>query len=375
MRRLAILHFNPIELYPPVLNWLHFLAEKGGGDFQVTVFTMHAGDGHAVFVAPSNTIKIVRLGSLGKKAGMAYLNYLYYYAGSLLQLIKLKPDIVFYYETLSSFPVFVLKKYFRRNTALFIHYHEYTSKKEYEQGMVLGRWGHRLETKLYPLAEWISHTNSDRIQLFRKDLAGVLLPPVYPLPNYPPSSWRSAVQATTSIGLPVRMVYVGAMSLDTMYTREMAEWVAGQSGKVIWDIYSDNYTDEARAYLMSFGESLIRFRRGVDYYSLPGILGGYNIGLILYKGHIPNYVYNAPNKLFEYMACGLDIWFPAVMLGCHSFVTEGVYPKVMGFDFTNLSELDLSSAIDRSGSRFISPEFYAEKALAELLLKMKEVKK
>ena len=50
MRKLAIIHFNPIELYPPVMNWLDFLARKEGEDMQVRVYTMHApGKGSSPF--------------------------------------------------------------------------------------------------------------------------------------------------------------------------------------------------------------------------------------------------------------------------------------------------------------------------------------
>ena len=38
-------------------------------------------------------------------------------------------------------------------------------------------------------------------------------------------------------------------------------------------------------------------------------MADYHIGLTLYNGHIPNFVYNVPNKVFEYLACGLDVWY------------------------------------------------------------------
>jgi hypothetical protein len=370
MRKLAILHFNPIELYPPVLNWLNFLADQKEATMQVKVYTMQSGGSSTSFTARGENIRIVRMGSSGKKGIIAYLNYLAYYAGTLFRLIIWQPDTVLYYETLSSFPAFIFKKYIRRRSSLFIHYHEYTSVNEYEHGMILSRWFHRLEKKLYFRAEGVSHTNAERIALFKKDLGGILLPPLYALPNYPPASWEPAGREKSFPDLQVKMVYVGAMSLDTMYVREMAEWVVQQKGKIVWDIYSDNITEEARAFLESFENDLIRFRKGVNYYSLPGILMGYDVGVILYKGHIPNYIYNAPNKLFEYMACGLDVWFPDVMLGCHPYITQDVYPKVISLDFDRLGQWDFLTAIGRSGLVYNPSVYYAEKALPELLRKM-----
>ncbi len=370
MRKLAIIHFSPIELYPPVLNWINFLAGRQEPGLQVRVFTMHPGGTVRPFMTGSDDIKIFRFGKSGKKGVYAYLNYLVYYCATSLQLIKWLPDTILYYETLSSFPALFFKECIRRKSSLFIHYHEYTSKNEYRQGMRLSRWLHRREEKLYYRAEWISHTNSDRINLFKKDLETENLLPIYSLPNYPPANWLAAGKVKSTINLPVKFVYVGALSLDTMYTREFAEWVLKQTGKVVWDIYSDNITQEAREYLESFKNNLISFRGGINYYSLPDRLSGYDIGLILYKGHIENYVYNAPNKLFEYLACGLDIWFPDVMKGCLPFVTSGVYPKVSAFDFKDLSKLDLLSVVGRRALQYAPNVFYAEEVFLALLNKM-----
>ena len=372
MRKLAVLHFSPIERYPPVLNWLNFLADPKTTGFGVRVFTLRAGNSVKPFSSPARNIQIKRPARAGKKGLLAYLNYGLFHVRTLLQLIKWRPDTVLYYETLSSFPALFYKKFINRRSSLFIHYHEYTSPKEYREGMVLDRWFHRLEKKVYPLAAGISHTNAERIALFKNDLEGVALPSLYVIPNYPPASWRSAGRESKLGAGPVKIIYVGAISLDTMYTRELAQWVAQQGGKVLWDIYSDNFTPEARTYLESFDKNLIRFRNGVDYDTLPDILPGYDIGVILYNGHIPNYVYNAPNKLFEYMACGLDIWFPDVMLGCYPFVTAGTDPKTVAVDFSHLSDWDFRAAFDHTGLQYAPSAYYAEDVLPELLQKMND---
>jgi hypothetical protein len=365
MRKLAIIHFSPIESYPPVLNWLNFLAGRRENDLQIRVFTMHPAGKIKPFDPGSPGIKVFRFGTSGMKKVAAWLNYLAYYLRTGFALIRWRPDAVMYYETLSALPSLFYRRTIRPESSLFIHYHEYTTKKEYEQGMVLARWLHKKEKKAYRLADWISHTNIDRIGLFRDDLGTPDLP-VQILPNYPPASWKP-VDRERPVKTPVKIVYVGALSLDTMYTKEFSEWVNAGSGKVTWDIYTDNITPEARHYLGSFGNGLIRLREGVNYYSLPGVLSGYDIGVILYKGHIPNYIYNAPNKLFEYMDCGLDTWFPEVMVGIHPYMTTQTYPKVLALDFTSLDKWDLSSAIDRSGLAYAPAGFYAEQVFPELL--------
>ena len=375
MRKLAIIHFSPIELYPPVLNWLNFLSQQNR-NVRTEVYTLK-DFGHPGFSPATPNIKIIRPGSITRTAGswrknflFAYPNYILFYCITLLRLIITRPDVILYYETLSCFPAFIYKKYFRRKVRLFIHYHEYTSQEEYAKGMILSRWGLALEKKLFPRTEWISHTNADRIRLFRKDNEDVLLPSIHELPNYPPRSWQKS-QATGRIpGETLRIVYVGALSMETMYTREFADWVTMQSGAVIWDIYSDNITPDTRSFLESIGNKYIRFKAGINYFSLPDILSNYDIGVILYKGHILNYVYNAPNKIFEYLSCGLDVWFPRVMKGSLPLVTTGTFPKVIPVDFEMLDTFDLSSALDREGIEFKPPSYCCEDVLSPLLKKI-----
>ena len=159
--------------------------------------------------------------------------------------------------------------------------------------------------------------------------------------------------------------------MDTMYTRKFSEWVLSKEGEVVWDIYSTNITEEARDYLGTLDKDLIRFRDGINYFSLPSVLRRYDIGVILYNGHIPNYVYNAPNKLFEYWACGLDVWFPDSLKTSLSFVTKDSYPKVLAVDFNKLEQIQLPHLIDRDKLVFTPCPYYCEMALEQLFEKMK----
>jgi hypothetical protein len=233
------------------------------------VYTLPPRKKNALFVPSSDRIKVFRTAA---PAGRIR-NYLAFYFGALRGLMGWRPDAILYYETLSSFPALFYKRYVNRKTALFIHYHEYTSKKEYEEGMKLGRWLHRMEKRAFHRVDGISHTNADRIGLFKKDLEAVVLPPVYELPNYPPSSWQAAERERSVPGQPVKIVYVGALSMDTMYTREFADWVIGQKGGATWDIYSDNITPEAMIFLAGLDQGLVRFRGNTDYLSASSYTG------------------------------------------------------------------------------------------------------
>src|SRR5882757_11042076 len=137
-------------MYPPVLNWLNYLSAQPASTIEVRVYTMALPGAEGWFIPASPNIRIIRAGTFGVKRSWArYLGYLFYYLRTLLGLIRRKPDSILYYETISSLPALVYKKYINRRCHLLIHYHEYTSVKEYEQGMSLARYLHRMEKKMY----------------------------------------------------------------------------------------------------------------------------------------------------------------------------------------------------------------------------------
>jgi hypothetical protein len=314
------------------------------------------------------SISIKRLGRSGPGIGKVsrLLNYVLFYLGSIWHLFMKRPSTVLYYETISSFPAFCYKRFIVPRARIMIHYHEYTSPKEYKQGMWLTKYFHQLEYWLYPRAVWVSHTNQYRMDFFRQDIMPekILNPEV--VPNFPSRHWHK--RNTSPPGLPIRFIYVGALAMDTMYAREMAEWILKQEGQATWHIYSFNITAEAKEYLNRLHSPWIELTEGKDYVALPAILCNYHIGVILYKGHIPNYVYNAPNKMFEYLNSGLQVWIPSEMTGAMDYV-DGI--MVHTIDYNKLQ----SGAVPD----FIIPKyetdrrmFYAEEAFfsfKEVLLK------
>ncbi len=365
MENIFIIHFNPIELYPPVQNLLNYAATHSGKKlFVLTNSSINKSQKN--FTSASDQIRIIRLANSGPgmNAVSRYFNFILFYVGSFLWLLFKKPSRVLYFETLSSFPAILYKKIRGKSVAIFVHYHEYSSVEEYTNGTKLLKYFHRLEKRLYPQVAWLSHTNIYRMDQFVKDIAAVEIPFKRILPNYPPQSW--AAPARSIIKEPVRIVYVGALSLHTMFTKEFSEWVVEQNGKVIWDIYSYNTRQNARDYLSALNCKFIQLKEGIPYNQLPQILKHYDVGVVLYTGHILNYVYNAPNKLFEYLACGLDVWFPAVMKGSIPYINTLSYPKVIALDFTKLQELNLPLTLKRQSHIEKKNIFFCENVLDEL---------
>ncbi|MBS1557208.1 MAG: hypothetical protein JST69_00660 [Bacteroidetes bacterium] len=373
MKNIVIVHFAPLELYPPVQNLLKELAKKEMRSSILVITTRPIDVGsNNLFAVNSKAVTIIRLGASGRKDNRLrrYMGYLYFYTACLMLLCWYRPKRILYFETLSSWPVYFFKRFLKRNTEILIHYHEYTSPMEYQDGMWLSSFFHRRERWLYSRSIWVSHTNRQRMDFFVNDIKPISIPNPQILPNYPPQSWF--IMPKEKVALPMKIIYVGALSLDTMFTREFAQWVLSWQGKVIWDIYSSNYAANARQYLEGLGSEFIHFYEGVNYDQLPSLLRKYDVGVILYNGHIPNYVYNAPNKLFEYLACGLDIWFPDVLKSSLPLVTTQTYPQVVALDFKTIPKVDPENLFAREGLTLQAYPYFCEEVLQPLIHKLTE---
>jgi hypothetical protein len=372
MKQLVIIHFHPIEEYPPILNLLQVIAEKRK-DLAVTVLTNYKTNQHFTFEIDNPQIEIKRIADVdaGKSIWQRYLAYYNFFRKSAAALTKINPDNILYFDPISSISAY---RYYTKNkrasAKLFIHHHEYVSTQEIASARGLMKWAHAKEKVLLQKATWISQTNEERMNFFLQDHGLKKDERFHIMPNWPLQKWNARVQTDRPIDGPLRVVYVGALGMDTMYVKEFSEWVMSQNGKVYWDVFSQQQASETVAYFNGLNSPYIQFKGQCKYENLPEVLQRYHVGVILYKGHIPNYVYNAPNKLFEYHVCGLDCWFPQQMVSAAKHSTRTTYPKILGVDFTRLSELsDFSNLTDRSELRYDLKHFYAENACSELVEK------
>ena len=82
--------------------------------------------------------------------------------------------------------------------------------------------------------------------------------------------------------------------------------------------------------------SSIKLFQSINYYDLPKILVKYDIGITIYKGRILNYVYNVPNKILEYLACGLWVWYSESLVSTTTFVNQN---SINGCEAINFSKI------------------------------------
>ena len=315
----------PLEYYPPVTNFLNVMVKHA---FFVKVWTTHNTKKRITY--HNEKLKTINRSPFPEKSDNVLeriFKYFYFNISCFIGLVKYKPKAILYYESYSVYPVFLYMKFFGKATKLYIHYHEYEDRESYKNGMKLVKYYNELEKKfLYGRASWISQTNKERLHMFASDHPKLPSEVLKIMPNYPPKIWSSQVNGKSKASKDIiRTVYVGSLSLKDTFIREYCDWVLKQNGKVYFHIYAYNLHDDTIAYLKSLNSDYIVFyTKGVEYNKMPALLADYDIGLILYKAHTKNYKHNAPNKLFEYLACKLLVLYPDVMSGMALYQSDNV---------------------------------------------------
>jgi hypothetical protein len=365
---MAIIHFQPLELYPPVCNLLDYFA-KNSKDQIIVLTTKNKNKKLRVYKNPSKQICFHRSPAIVSNSSLRLWHYLYFYLNGLILLFKHQPKSVLYFDTISSWPALMYKKLKKSKVKLLAHYHEYCTPLEYANNMLLVKAMHKQEAKMYPHSyHWISQANEVRLQKMISDhhLQNINESVFHTMPNYPSRHWAK-IRTSYRNSKKIRLVYVGSLGYDTTYLEGLAQWVIKNKAQVTLDFYSHNMDEKAESFLALIEEEGIQFHGGVNYQELPEILINYDIGLVIYKPVSDNWIQNAPNKIFEYLACGLDVWFPKTMTYTLSLATEETMPKIIPVDFENLDELDFKKAVNRDGLHFKESNFFYENIYPDIL--------
>jgi len=342
--RLAVIQQLPLEYYPPVTNLLTFLADDP--DFEIRAFAVESARGRPRWSHPGVRVTRTSPPQPGDSFASKVRRYLGFLAATLAGLVRFRPDAILYFEPHSALPVHLYRRWLGRRTRIFVHHHEYYEPSQFERpGMRLPRLSHRCETRhLFAVAEWISQTNEARRELFLADHPGVAPERVHVLPNHPPRSWyetrNRAWGRSGEAASPLRCVYIGSLSLQDTFVEPLVAWIESTPHPVALDIHAYNVPAETARWLEArTGERIAFHPEGVPYQQLPETLADYHVGLILYRGNTTNFVWNAPNKLFEYLACDLDVWYPPVMAGVRPYLSEETHPRVLEVDYEKLDSI------------------------------------
>jgi hypothetical protein len=347
VKNVFILHLLPLEYYPPITNLLDILAKER--TIKTQVYSTLNNKNRKAYVNKKISVFRGHYPAFAKNKFAKLFAYFSTHVKPLWYLIKNRPDALMYFEPHSALPAYLYKRFINPKVKLIIHHHEYYAPQDFNgPSMTLVRYFHQLEKKyLFRKAIWISQTNNERLRLFKSDYPVIDKDVLHTLANYPPQHWQNRI-GEKNTAKRLRLLYIGSISFENTYIKEIINFVKRNKTKVSLTIYAYNTSQILTEFLNKQDKEVINFYpEGITYEKIPDVASNYDIGLVLYNGHNLNYIYNAPNKLFEYLACGLDVWLPEVMEGCKPYLNTESRPLVNAIDFTNL-KLGLIEAHQKS---------------------------
>ena len=354
-----------------MMNMIDFLAGNQQIELAVVSNYIEKRKNLSEYGVQNDQVKIFRPAKTHQSALLRYWNYLKFYIRTLIFIIRFSPEHILYIETLSSWPALMYKKMRRKKVSLMAHYHEYATPDEYATRMLLSKWMHKIELKMYNQFSWISQTNPVRMGMFREDYPEVfkdINPEVFQImPNYPPRSWEDLSKKGPLDKRPVKLVYVGSLGLKNMYLEEVVNWLRNHQDDFTLDIYAHNINEEAKSFLDTATAPNVKYCGGCTYQSLPQVLKKYDVGIVIYKPFSLNTVHAVSNKVFEYVACGLDVWFSTDMTFTFEYTKLNAYPKIIPVDFSRLNNFDFKAALSREGLSYEPSSYYCENIYQHLV--------
>ncbi len=359
-KQMVIFHFAPMELYPPLINLGTYLSQQinSNPNVHITIITTEASKSLAKIYLPN--IRIIRYQAIepNKSIVNKITRYLRIYWYTLWVLIRLGPTVILYFETLSSLPVIIYKKLFRK-VNVFIHYHELVTLEELNQGRMLNSFLNKMERKFYTKAIWISQTNSQRLCYFRNQYNLNLRPAILKvLPNYPSQTW---IESKANSSFPqdgiLRILHIGVLSTETLYLTEVLQFFGNKKNFQI-DFFSHTPHPQILEEFAQYNN--ICFKGSIDYGEIIKLKGMYDVGLVLYKGTSINVKYCAPNKIFEYLALDLDVWCSDKLVTAHDFQNERNYPKILMVNYASLENFQWETALNRRGLEYKKSPYFCE---------------
>jgi hypothetical protein len=366
--KIAIVHFSPLELYPPVMNLLEYLSQFEN-ELNIKVFSTVPNKN--LKRLHNTRIEIIRYPPIiaSDNILVKLWVYLVFYLSVFFSLIRFKPDKIIYFETLSALPC-IWYKILRKGVSIFVHYHEIVTLEELNNGRALNKFINNIESKHYHSYEWISQTNQTRLNIFTDQYnMSEKHESLHVMPNYPPKSWLNLSHQQREDNEIIKLIHIGSLSLQGMYLQEVLDCF-GSKPQYSIDFYSHNFSKEIKEAIQLHNNCNIH--GAIDYQDIPKLKGLYDVGLVLYKGLSLNFTYNAPNKIFEYLALDLDVWCSHKLITAKKYERLDCYPKMLIVNFESLKKFNIDKALDKEGLNYEQSPYICEPVYKKLLNTLNE---
>jgi hypothetical protein len=365
--KIAFVHVLPLEYYPPATNSLAQFGAKSG--WSVRAWSSENERGLKEWSSNGVTVRRPSQGRTASGILARVGGYASWHTRVAIELARWNPDAIIAVEPHSMLAVWAYYSVMRGSASLFIHHHEYYSPEDFlRPGMRLLRTARRLEQdSLLRRAVWVSQTNESRLRMMIATHPRMRNETGRILPNYPPAEWNARGSNVSQAGQTdvTRLVYLGSASFEDTFIREIAAWVSERPADFSMHVVGDNVSPDVWRWLDSLGApNITTERRGRAYRDIPELLAQFDAGLVLYKGNTLNFVHNVPNKAIEYLACGLEVWYPPEMEAMRVFADAHSTLRMREVDFKSLADADLPGADRVPVDDF---PFTCESALAPLI--------
>ena len=332
---LCVVHFLPIAKYPPLHYLIHFLGQQAGiqctivcsgkkEDFQFAYANVSV---HFVDGQPTSSVnKKIRFWSTVKKKlrGRSFdacLGYGDEFSGLIATTMSCKWRGLHLHELPPS--LHLGNKFLSRSQRLEI-------------------FALRQRLKRF---HWISQVTPERASLFAERF-GASSDNLF---NFPPKSFAMDREPLKPKDGTLRVLYVGSCNAHSIHVEALHD-LSDLPGISVSVLPTNRIgLDEVKA------NKKIQILHPCPYHELPEILAGYDVGMVLYKGASDNMRLGVPNKVVEYVSCGLFALYVSSIEGIRSFVAHrGLENIIIPFDPNEVSSLE--NAVDRCRS-YGAPRF------------------
>lgn len=374
--RIGYVHVLPLEYYPPARNALVHLASID--QWLLRAWTSANRRNLPQWTESAVTLRRPAHPDARTALPLRMLGYGGWHLRTAAELAGWRPDAIIAVEPHSALAVWLYYRLFAGSASLFIHHHEYYAPEDFDApGMRVLRATRRLEQRdLFPRALWVSQTNDERLRLLLSWNPAIRKSAAMVLPNYPPREWIAKAQGVprSAPSSRLRLIYLGSASFRDTFIREVATWAAERTSSVSLHVCGDNVDPRVWTWLASLGASNITSNTGgISYDDLPELLTQFDVGLVLYKGNTLNFVHNVPNKAIEYLACGLDVWYPREMVAMRGFHSRFADLPLREIDFRAMPDSELLPSRTRHSSEEFP--FTCEAAMTPLVAALRLVEK
>jgi hypothetical protein len=139
----------------------------------------------------------------------------------------------------------------------------------------------------------------------------------------------------------------------------------GNSSEFSIDFYSFTFSDNVKVLINQYTNCHIM--GAIQYKDIPKLKGKYDVGLVMYKAESLNFKYNAPNKIFEYLALDMDVWCSDRLFTAKEYKRDHCYPKLLMVDYDNLETFNENKALDKTGLAYKQSNYICEEVYESFL--------